>query len=97
MVLGGLPLAAICAVQETDALLPRLQQLNGEAPLLLATLDGLKGSDKLAATLLHLVLQCPSVSQTHSPACILRHTGNYSSGTHCPATLGPIMPGRAGQ
>ena len=95
--LGGLPLAAICAVQETDALLPRLQQLNGEAPLLLVTLDGLMGSDKRTAMLLHLVLQCPSVSQADSPACILRHTGNYSWGAYCPATLGSIMPGRAGQ
>lgn len=45
MVLGGLPLAAICAVQESDALLPRLQQLNGEAPLLFMTLDGHMKSD----------------------------------------------------
>ncbi|KAK9835490.1 hypothetical protein WJX74_001379 [Apatococcus lobatus] len=42
MVLGGLPLAAICAVQESSALLPRLQQLNGHdiAGLLYVSLLG---------------------------------------------------------
>ena len=35
MVLGGIPLALISAVQESDELIPRLQQLNGEALLAL--------------------------------------------------------------